>query len=160
MTGVYLKSELTYVLNHQGYGSNTQNNLIYLAIFAQITSAGVILTSILQIYNWFSYKNIITVVAVFFCAELFGYITPIPLLPDNEIFYHAAQPMYYFIFGSLFFAFSILDLYIFIFSPLEKNILVDQRQEILLSPQIERRTHVSNSALSPFGRDEKTFEML
>lgn len=120
-----------------------------------------ILISILQIYNWFSHTHICTLLALYFCAELCGYLTPIPLLPA-EYYYQAAYPKCYFILGTIFILLAVLDLYIFTFSPLEKNILVDHRKSILLSPEEERKSVVSptNSMLSPLGRDQQTFEIL
>jgi len=54
-----------------------------LANLAEIISGGVILISILQIYNWFSYNHICSLLALYFSAELFGYLTPIPILPEK-----------------------------------------------------------------------------
>ena len=52
--------------------------IVYLANAAQVISTGVILVSIIQIYNWFSHKSICTMMSIFFGAEFIGYLTPIP----------------------------------------------------------------------------------
>lgn len=52
--------------------------IVYLANAAQVVSTGVILVSIMQIYNWFSHKSICTMMSIFFGAEFVGYLTPIP----------------------------------------------------------------------------------
>jgi hypothetical protein len=61
-------------------------------------------------------------IALFFSSEYFGYMTPIPLLPDYA---YASKPIYYFAFALLFVIISAIDFKTFVYCPLEKNILVD-----------------------------------
>jgi hypothetical protein len=98
------------------------NDLFYYVNLGQISASCVILTSVLQVYNWFSHKSICTMMALFFSSEYFGFMTPIPLLTKFD---YASEPIYYFAAGVLFLAISAIESKTFAYCPLEKNILVD-----------------------------------
>jgi len=59
---------------------------------------------------------------------------------------------------------AVVDVYIFNFSPLQKNILVDQRKSIMMNEEEERKSMISQISNMPSpqgqGRSENKFEML
>lgn len=79
-TGGYLKMSITFYKTHTLDENKSNQPLLLLSNLANIFSAGVILISIVQIYNWTSLGHISTILAIFFSAEVLGYLTPVPLL--------------------------------------------------------------------------------
>ena len=95
--------------------THDRNYLLYFywRNLGSLFSTGVVLVNILQIYNWFSHKQICTIMSLFLSAEFFGYYLQSWLI--NTAF--DAKPVYYYVFGLLFLAFAILDVFIFAFGP-------------------------------------------
>ena len=88
-----------------------------------MASTGIILISILKIYNWFSDRNICTVMSIYISAELLGYLTPTPLaiVQGSEV----TTPKLYFGLAGVYIALAILDCFVFQYMPSKLGIYID-----------------------------------
>lgn len=76
------------------------------------------------IYNWFSKRYIQLVLIFYMLAQYIGFVIPVPVLENTEVF--TPKPIVFFIFGASMFIFAIIDYFTFAFHPLQKNILLEQ----------------------------------
>lgn len=98
---------------------------------AQILSAGIIIINILQVYNWFMQKYITTMIGLYFIAQFLGYMTPVPgqvtvITKDEGMF--MSKPYIYYICAGAMFLLGLLDIVVFQFNPMQKNIFLDQEK--------------------------------
>lgn len=99
--------------------------IFYLMNSAQLASTGIILISILQIYNWFSDRSICTMMSIYISAELLGYLTPTPVsqIQGSDV----TNPIYYFTFAGVYLILAFVDCFAFQYMPSKLGIYIDQR---------------------------------
>ena len=114
------------------YGHCDGSVLHSIGILDQIPSSGLMLISIIQVYNWFQNEVVGLALIYYYSAQYLGYLVPIPFLEEC---YKASQPKFYYIFASVMFAFGILEIWTFTFIPLQKNIIINKSETSLNSGQ-------------------------
>lgn len=97
-------------------------------------AAATILLNVLQIYNWFSFRRVSLMLAMYFLVDLIGkYIQDAfdkkPFFTDSFID---------FIFGVVFVVWGAIDYLTFCFQPTALNVYIDQRQSFLTSSVLDR----------------------
>lgn len=95
--------------------------IFYWICITQIFAATTILLNVLQIYNWFSFRRVSLMLAVYFLVDLVGkYIQD--AFAKNPFFRHSGID---FIFGVVFVICGVVDYFTFCFQPAALNVYID-----------------------------------
>ena len=89
----------------------------------EILSSSIVLIDILQLYNWFGKKHVQLVLLTYFAFQFLGYLTPIKYVKKCD---WSATSGWCYLFGGLMVAVAALECKFYYFSPLMKNIFLDQ----------------------------------
>ena len=108
--------------------------IFYWICITQVFAAATILLNVLQIYNWFSFRRVSLMLAMYFLVDLIGkYIQDAfdknPFFTDSYID---------FIFGVVFVVWGAIDYFTFCFQPAALNVYIDQRQSFLTSSVLDQ----------------------
>lgn len=95
--------------------------MYWLANIASIMSAGIVITLILQVYNWFSLRNLSRVLALLLIGEFIGYF--IDTYMEDSVY--VTNPFYFYAAGAAFIGASVFDYFYFAFEPANFGIVVD-----------------------------------
>ena len=82
----------------------------------------VILTSVLQLYNWFANRD--RVLAAYISAELCAYMLESFLTKSDK-----KQPIFYYLCGSIFVLIALIDKYTFLVHPASVKLILEQTDE-------------------------------
>lgn len=102
------------------FSETTHSSLLYTG---QMVGTYTIVINILQIYNWFSHRQLCRVLAIFLSAELIGYLFDFYI----EQYYNWLN----FTFGGVFILFALIDIFYFHFGPEKLGINIDHKSVVV-----------------------------
>lgn len=148
LTGTIVHFNETHFKDHSKESEFSHDiRLTYLnnLMVAQLLGSGVVIINILQVSNWFTQRHINKMLALFLMTQFAGYITPLEV---NSHLYDSVQPTVYWVCGGVMLLISIVDKYSFAFHPLQKNIFLDQEDQLIGEEEKQKESNEGQETAS------------